>query len=329
MVNHNRKVAVVFPGQGAQYVGMGKDLYERCPESREVFEGANRILGSDLLRLMFEGPEETLTRTANSQPAIFVMSYAAWVALKARAERSPARAGWSQPEAFAGLSLGEYTALVAAGAFSFEDGLRIVCKRGRYMEEACEARPGTMASVIGLTMSQVRDVCDAARAHGIVDVANANSPGQIVVSGEREAVQEACRLAKEHGAKAVIPLNVSGAFHSGLMKEAERRLAAELTQMDVSVPRVPVIANVTGREESEPREIIANLARQVTGSVLFQQSIELLLGRGVNTFVEVGCGKVLQGLVKRINPQTVRMGVEDMPSLEATLHALEEGKSEQ
>jgi len=329
-VSQNSRVAVLFPGQGAQYVGMGKDLYERCPESREVFEGANRILGSDLLRLMLEGPEETLTRTANSQPAIFVMSYAAWVALKARAERSrgPLCPRWSQPEAFAGLSLGEYTALVAAGAFSFEDGLRIVCKRGRYMEEACEARPGTMASVIGLTMSQVRDVCDVARARGIVDVANANSPGQIVVSGEREAVQEACRLAKEHGAKAVIPLNVSGAFHSGLMKEAERRLAAELTQMDVSVPRVPVIANVTGREESEPREIIANLARQVTGSVLFQQSIELLLGRGVNTFVEVGCGKVLQGLVKRINPQTVRMGVEDMPSLEATLDALEEGQKE-
>ncbi len=320
-MSQNSRVAVLFPGQGAQYVGMGKDLYESCCESREVFEEANRIVGSDLLRLMFEGPQETLTRTANSQPAIFVMSYAAWVALKARAK-------WFEPEAFAGLSLGEYTALVAAGAFSFEDGLRIVCKRGRYMEEACEARPGTMASVIGLTMSQVRDMCEAARAHGIVDVANANSPGQIVVSGEREPVQEACRLAKEHGAKAIIPLNVSGAFHSGLMKEAETRLAAELMQMDVSVPRVPVVANVTGREESEPREIIANLARQVTGSVLFQSCIAGLLGRGVNTFVEVGCGKVLQGLVKRINPQTVRMGVEDMPSLEATLHALEEGQKE-
>lgn len=321
-MSQNGRVAVLFPGQGAQYVGMGKDLCARCCESREVFEEANRILGFDLLRLMFEGPEETLTRTANSQPAIFVMSYAAWVALKARAN-------WFEPEAFAGLSLGEYTALVAAGAFSFEDGLRIVCKRGRYMEEACEARPGTMASVIGLTMSQVGDVCDVARARGIVDVANANSPGQIVVSGEREAVQEACRLATERGAKAVIPLNVSGAFHSGLMKEAERRLAAELTQMDVSVPRVPVIANVTGQEESRPNEIVKNLARQVTGCVLFQQSVELLLGRGVNTFVEVGCGKVIQGLVKRINPQTVRMGVEDMASLEATLHAIEGDRSEQ
>lgn len=319
-MSNNRRVAVLFPGQGAQYVGMGKDLYEKCPESREVFDRAARILRFDLLRLMFEGPEETLTRTANSQPAIFVVSYAAWAALKARAKQF-------EPEAFAGLSLGEYTALVAAGSLSFEDGLRIVSKRGRFMEEACEARPGTMASVIGLTMSQVADVCDAARARGIVDVANANSPGQIVLSGEKDAVAEACRLAREQGAKAVIPLNVSGAFHSQLMEEAERRLAAELAQVHVTVPRVSVIANVTGQEESQPEEIVQNLARQVTGCVLFQQSLEVLLGRGINTVVEVGCGKVLQGLVKRVNPQILRMGVEDAPSLKATLEALDEGEA--
>lgn len=321
MVNHNSRVAVLFPGQGSQYVGMGKDLYDTCPESREVFDEAARILGPDLLRLMFEGPQEELTRTANSQPAIFVVSYAAWAALKSRANRL-------SPEAFAGLSLGEYTALVAAESFSFEDGLRIVCKRGRYMEEACEARPGTMASVIGLPMNRLGEICEAARAHGIVHIANANSPGQVVLSGERDPVREACRLAKEQGAKAVIPLNVSGAFHSGLMEEAGQRLAAELAQMHVSVPRVSVVANVTGREESQPGEIVENLARQVTGCVLFQQSVELLLARGINTFVEAGCGKVLQGLVKRINPQTARMGVEDRASLEATLQALEGGQAQ-
>lgn len=320
-MSKNNRVAVLFPGQGAQYVGMGKDLYEAFPESREVFDEAARIVGSDFLRLMFEGPEEELTRTANSQPAIFVVSFAAWAALKSRAKPL-------EPDAFAGLSLGEYTALVAAESVSFEDGLRIVCNRGRYMEQASAARTGTMASVIGLTMGQVTGVCEAARTHGIVDVANANSPGQVVISGETDAVGEACRLAREQGAKAVIPLNVSGAFHSRLMEQAERRLATDLAQLEVSIPRVPVIANVTGREESQPGEIIENLARQVTGCVLFQQSVELLVGRGINTFVEAGCGRVLQGLVKRITPQTVRMGVEDRAGLEATVQALEEGEGQ-
>ena len=310
-------VAYIFPGQGAQYVGMGKDLYEKCPEAREIFDRANRALGFDIAAIMFDGPEETLTRTANSQPAIFVVSYAAWQALKARAP-------WLMPRAFAGLSLGEYTALVAAGAISFDDGLRIVRKRGQYMEEACLAHPGTMASVIGLAADEVKAICESAQRFGIVGVANANSPGQVVISGEKKAVEKAAELAEEQGARRVIQLKVSGAFHSKLMEDAERRLSAELRKMNVSRPARPVIANVTGEEETEPQKIIENLSRQVTGSVLWQNSVELLASRGINTFVEVGCGNVLQGLVKRICPQSLRTGVEDTASLEATLSVLQE-----
>lgn len=313
----NSCLAVLFPGQGAQYVGMGRDLYETRPQARRVFDDANRIVGFDLCRVMFEGPEETLTRTANSQPAIFVMSYAAWEALNARL-------GPLKVQALAGLSLGEYTALTAAGALSFEEGLRIVRKRGEYMEAACTARPGTMASVIGLPMEEVRSACASAQRIGIVDVANANSPGQVVISGEKNAVEAAASLARERGARRVIELKVSGAFHSGLMEEAERRLSAELKETALRKASVPVLANVTGEEQTEPQTIRENLARQVTGTVLWQKSIESLVRRGVTTFVEVGCGKVLQGLVKRISPETVRMGVEDSPSLETTAMALKE-----
>jgi len=300
---------------------MGKELYETCPEARTVFEPANGIPGFDITRLMFEGPEETLTRTANSQPAIFVMSYAAWQALRSHA-------GELKPRAFAGLSLGEYTALVAAGAISFDAGVRIVRKRGEYMEEASLASPGTMASVIGLPMEEVSSACASAQRFGTVSVANANSPGQVVISGERNAVEAAGKFAKERGAKTVIPLKVSGAFHSKLMEEAERRLSAELRKTRLTRASVPVVANVTGEEETEPEDIIKNLARQVTGTVLWHKSVEFLVSRGVKTFVEVGCGKVLQGLVRRICPETVRMGVEDASSLEATAKALNESGSQ-
>ncbi len=319
MVDNKGGIAILFPGQGSQYVGMGKDLYQECPEARGVFERANQVLGFDIAGIMFDGPEETLTRTANSQPAIFVVSYAAWHVLSTRAS-------WLKPHAFAGLSLGEYTALVAGGAISFEHGLDIVRKRGQYMEEACEAHPGTMASIIGLGFEEVRSICESARRFGVVDIANANSPGQIVVSGEKQAVERAAASAKEQGAKRVIPLNVSSAFHSKLMADAEGRLMAELRRLDVSRPKAPVIANVTGEDESDPREIIENLGRQVTGSVLWQKSVELLVTRGIATFVEVGCGKVLQGLVRRICPDTVRLGIEDTASLKATLTVLEETK---
>jgi [acyl-carrier-protein] S-malonyltransferase len=317
MVEQTGALAVLFPGQGAQHVGMGKELYDACPDARDVLDQANRILGFDITGLMFEGPEETLTRTANSQPAIFAMSYAAWQALKART-------GSLHVSGFAGLSLGEYTALTAAGAVSFAEGLSVVRKRGEYMEAACMARPGTMASVIGLSIDQVRSICSLAQRFGIVDVANANSPGQIVISGENKAVEAAAELAREQGAIRVIELKVSGAFHSRLMADAEASLSTDLDDIDFKTPAVPVVANVTGEEEAEPQEIRRNLARQVTATVLWQASIRFLLSREVRTFVEVGCGKVLQGLVKRTSPDTYRMGVEDVSSLEATAKVLKE-----
>ncbi len=320
MVNESHGVAVLFPGQGAQYVGMGKDFYEKCPEARGVLQEADRILGFELTKIIFDGPEDTLTRTANSQPAIFAVGYAAWEALKSRV-------GWLKPRAFAGLSLGEYTALVAAGAMSFGEGLQIVRKRGEYMEDACVARPGTMASVVGLDLHDVKSACLTAQGFGIVDVANANCPGQVVISGEKTAVEHASRLAKERGARAVIELKVSGAFHSRLMEAAEKRLSAELRKVSVSRAAVPVIANVTGEEETEPQEIVENLSRQVTAPVLWQKSVEFLRRQGVNTFVEVGCGKVLQGLVKRISRDAATVGVEDTATLELAVPFLEKRRN--
>jgi [acyl-carrier-protein] S-malonyltransferase len=317
MVNDRGGIAFLFPGQGAQYVGMGKDLYENCPEARDVFDEAKTVLGFDLGAMMFEGPVETLTQTANSQPAILTMSYAAYEALRVRARGV-------KPRAVAGLSLGEYTALITAGSLSFEDGLRLVRKRGEFMEQACRDHPGTMASVIGLSLEAVKSICAAVGEWGIVDVANVNSPGQMVISGEKEAVEKAAELAREQGSKRVIELNVSGAFHSRLMEDAQRRLCSEIRRTEISAATIPVVANVTARAETQPDEIRENLGRQVTGTVLWQQSIEHLESLGVDTFVEVGCGKVLQGLVKRTCPQAKRAGVEDTASLENTLSILQE-----
>jgi len=314
---NDARIAVLFPGQGAQYVGMAKSLYDAHDAARRVVDTANDVLGFDLRALMFDGPEDELTQTKNSQPAIYVASVAAWRVLT---ERCPRLA----PAAFAGLSLGEYTALHAAGSFSYEDGLRLVRRRGEAMQEAAERSTGTMASIIGLDEATVRRVVAEANKTGLVNVANINCPGQIVVSGSPEGVRAAVEGAKASGAGRAIELKVSGAFHSRLMEPARKKLAAALAETDVRPPAVTVIHNVTAAAAETPDSIRTHLADQCTSSVLWQASIERLVRHGVTTFIEAGPGKVLQGLLRRINREATGLGVEDAESLKRTAAALDE-----
>ena len=314
---NNARIAVLFPGQGAQYVGMAKSLYDAYEAARRVVDAANDTLGFNLRRLMFDGPEDELIQTKNSQPAIYVASVAAWRVL---AERCPALA----PAAFAGLSLGEYTAFCAAGSFSYEDGLRLVRRRGEAMHEAAKRSTGTMASIIGLDEATVRRVVAKAADAGLVEVANINCPGQIVVSGNPKGVRVVVEGAKAAGAARAIELKVSGAFHSRFMEPARKKLAAALAETDVQPPAVTVIHNVTAAAATTPELIRTHLADQCTSPVLWQASIEHLIADGVTTFLEAGPGKVLRGLLRRINREATGLGVEDVASLEHTAEALGE-----
>ena len=308
-------IALLFPGQGAQHVGMARELYDEFETARAPVDAANGVLGFDLRGLMFDGPEDELTQTKNSQPAIYVASVAAWRVL---AERCPGL----KPTAFAGLSLGEYTALHAAGSFSFEDGLRLVRQRGEAMQAACERSRGAMASIIGLDEDTVRTVVAGANGAGLVDVANINCPGQIVVSGSPEGVRAAVEGAKAAAGRA-IELKVSGAFHSRLMEPAREALAAALAETRITPPAATVIHNVTAAPATDPASIRTHLANQCTNSVLWQASIEALIAGGVTTFIEAGPGKVLQGLLRRINRAATGLGVSGLESLERTQAALE------
>lgn len=305
------KTALIFAGQGAQVVGMGKDLAEQFPEAKTWFERANAALGYDLAGICFNGPEAELTRTENAQPGIFLVSWVAWELLRARA---PALVF----DAAAGLSLGEFTALTAAGALGFEDGLRTVRQRGRYMQEACDETKGGMAAVIGLEEAATREVCAAAG----VELANLNCPGQLVISGEAEKIARACELAKTRGAKRALPLPVAGAYHSVLMAGAKPKLAAVLATVKLEPPAVPVIANVTARPHGTPAEIQQLLVEQVTSSVRWEESVRYLLAQGCTRFIELGPGKALSGFLKRIDPGAQALNVANAPSLEATLKAL-------
>ncbi len=299
------KIAFVFPGQGSQFVGMGKDLYERYPEARDVYDEGDRILGFALSSLCFEGPEEELRLTSNTQPALFTTSIACLRLLEKEGIR---------PDVTAGHSIGEYAALVAAGAISFEDGLRLVRHRGRLMQSAGADNPGTMAAIIGLSAEQVRDLCE--NAEGIVDVANYNSPGQVVISGEVVAVESVSEKAKEAGAKRVMPLNVSGAFHSRLMQPTADQLAEELARTAFTDARVPVVGNVTADYVRSADEIRDALGKQIAGSVRWDESISRMVADGVGVFVEVGPGKVLAGLIKRISDSVQVRNVGDVASFE-------------
>lgn len=305
------KTALLFAGQGAQVVGMGKDLTDKYPSARALFDRANKVLDYDLAQICFEGPEDALTQTENAQPGIFLVS---WVALKLLREKVHDLSF----EATAGLSLGEFTALTAAGVMSFEDGLKIVRQRGRFMQEACEATDGGMAAIIGLDEATTREVCDASG----VELANLNCPGQLVISGPTAGIEEACKLAKKKGAKRALPLTVAGAYHSRLMESACPKLEAALREVDLTLPDVPVISNVTAAQHETTEKILQRLVEQVTSPVRWESSIRLLLEQGFTRFIELGPGTALTGFMRRINRETEVLNVSNVESLEKTIAAL-------
>lgn len=301
--------AFVYPGQGSQYVGMAKDLYEAYPEVNELYNKANSILGFDVAKVSFEGPEEQLKQTYITQPAIVVHSMAATSLLKDK-----------QVSFTAGHSLGEFSALITAGALSFEDGLKLVKLRGELMQKAGEENQGTMAAVIGLDPEKVEQACSQASAEGIVQVANYNSPGQIVISGSVSGVKKAMALAKEKGAKIVKQLVVHGAFHSPLMESARTDFKAALEDVEFKKLQIPVYANVTAKPfgaDAAADHIRENLYNQLTSSVRWDQSVVNMISDGATEFIELGPGKVLQGLIKRINPSVKISGVDKAADLEA------------
>ncbi len=305
------KTALLFAGQGAQVVGMGKDLAEKFPSAQAWFDRANAALGYDLAGICFNGPETELTKTEHAQPGIFLVS---WVAFELLKEQVPDL----KFEAAAGLSLGEFTALTAAGAMSFEDGLRVVRQRGKFMQEACDVTKGGMAAIIGLDETPTREVCAEA---GVV-LANLNCPGQLVISGEAEKIAKACELAKAKGAKRALPLTVAGAYHSPLMASAQPKLGAELAKIKINATTVPVISNVSALPYGRPDSISQRLVEQVTSSVLWEQSMRVLLGQGFTRFIELGPGTALSGFMKRIDKSVQMLNVADAASLEATVKAL-------
>lgn len=293
--------AYVFPGQGAQYPGMGKDLYENSAVAKEMFDKANEILGFDIIKIMFEGTADELKQTRVTQPAIFLHSV---ILSKVLGDKFT-------PEMTAGHSLGEFSALVAAGALSFEDGLRLVSKRAQAMQKACEAEPSTMAAIVGMDDQTVEQVC--ADVDGVVVPANYNCPGQLVISGAVEAVTKACELLKEKGAKRALILPVGGAFHSPLMESAREELAAAIEATTIVVPVCPVYQNVDAKPHTDPAEIKANLIAQLTGAVRWTQIAINMVADGATTFTELGPGKVLQGLIGKVSREVELNGYDKLP----------------
>jgi [acyl-carrier-protein] S-malonyltransferase len=311
-----KKTAFVFPGQGSQYVGMGKEFYNHFPLSREVFEQVDERLGVSLSEICFSGPEEELKLTINTQPAILTTS----VAILKVVEKEGVK-----PDFVAGHSLGEYSALVAAGSLSYTDAAWLVRQRGTFMQEAVPPGEGTMAAIMGLDQDKVEALCREVSDVGVVEPANYNCPGQIAIAGATPAVQKALILAKTYGAKRAVLLPVSGPFHSSLLRPASVKLKEVLEKVQISPARIPVVANITAEITTDPAEIRQNLIDQVSGSVRWEQSIRKLIDLGVSVFVEIGPGKVLSGLIKKIAKDAEIYNIEDMVSLGETILKLKEG----
>lgn len=306
-------IGLVFPGQGSQSVGMGKALCEAYPHLKQVYNEASTVLGYDVAALCFEGPAEKLNLTEHTQPALLVSSIAALRALQ------PAGI---KPVAVAGHSLGEYSALVAAGGISYRDAVGIVQKRGQYMSEAVPAGTGLVAALLGLAADVVREVCREAASAGVVQAANFNSPGQVVIAGEKAAVERAINIAKTKGCKKAVPLPVSVPVHTPLMQQAADRLAKDLAAVTWSDLRMPLINNAEAKQIVKAVDIQASLVRQLPSSVLWEDSVKTMAAMGVKIFIEVGPGTVLTGLIKRIVPEAATMNVNDPKSLDATRAAL-------
>ena len=311
------KTAFLFPGQGAQTVGMGADIAAAFPAAADLFDKANEVVGFDLRKVCFEGPAERLNSTTVSQPAIFVTSAALLEVLRTNSATANL-----QPDVTAGLSMGEYTALYAAGAFSFEDGLRLVQRRGEAMQAASDATQGTMVSIIGLDEDKVRQLCDEAREGDVLEAVNFNCPGQIVVSGGIGACERAEKLADEYGAAKAVRLEVAGAFHTVMMSTAAEALQRALQQTQISPSAsVRTLANITGEYYATTDEVVNGLTRQLTGPILWHKCMERLLADGVEQFYEIGPGRVLTGLMRRISRRTKVTNLRDLGSLKALIEA--------
>jgi len=309
------KVACIFPGQGAQYMGMGKEIADNYKEAMAIFDKASDILGIDMKKLCFEGDEEELKKTENTQPSILTTSIAIFEVLKLHGV---------EPAMAAGLSLGEYSALVTSNAISFEDAVAVVKKRGKFMQEAVPEGEGTMAAVMGIDRTEINHCLKMASGYGVVEAANYNCPGQVVIAGHTRAIEAACSLLKERGAKRVKILPVSAPFHSSLLKSAGVKLSKELDKIKFNDMIIPVISNVNAQMIKDKYEIKKLLVEQVSSSVLWEDSIRNMIDQGVDTFIEVGPGKSLSAFVKKIDKNVSVYNVEDMESLNNTIESIRE-----